>query len=187
MTTAGEVDLSVGRSCVGGSATAPLGRYARRRPEIDAAIKQSYVAGVSTWDMAAVTEALVDKRVGRSTVSRVTRRLEDEVEALRRAPIVGPMAYLYLDATFVDARWARTVENVSALVAYGIGTDNHRHLLGVHIGASEPEASWAELLASWLRVASPACASSCATSTLGSSRQPGRSCPRSDSNAAPCT
>ena len=147
VTTAGEVGLRVGRTRGGGSATAPLGRYKRRRPEVDAAITQSYVSGVSTRDMAAVTEALLDKRVGRSTVSRVTRRLEDEVEALRHAPITEPMAYLYLDATFVDARWARTVENVAALVAYGIGTDGHRHLLGVHIGASESEASWAELLA----------------------------------------
>jgi putative transposase len=147
VTTSGEVQLRVGRTRNGGSATAPLGRYARRRPEIDAAITRSYVAGVSTRDMASVTEALLDKRVGRSTVSRVTRRLEDEVEALRRSPITDPIAYLYLDATFVDARWARTVENVSALVAYGIGTDGHRHLLGVHIGVSESEASWAELLA----------------------------------------
>lgn len=147
VTTAGEVDLYVGRTRGGGSATAPLGRYARRRPEVDAAITQAYVGGLSTRDMAHVTEALLDKRVGRSTVSRVTRRLEDEVEKLRHAPITQPMAYLYLDATFVDARWARTVENVSALVAYGIGTDNHRHLLGVHIGASESEASWSELLA----------------------------------------
>lgn len=147
VTTSGEVDLRVGRTRNGGSATAPLGRYARRRPEIDAAITQSYVAGVSTRDMAGVTEALLDKRVGRSTVSRVTKRLDDEVEALRRAPITEPFAYLYLDATFIDARWARTVENVSALVAYGIGTDGHRHLLAVHIGVTESEASWAELLA----------------------------------------
>jgi putative transposase len=147
LTTAGEVQLRVGRTRNGGAATAPLGRYARRRPEIDEAITQAYVRGVSTRDMAGVTEALLDKRVKRSTVSRVTRRLEDEVEALRRAPIIEPMAYLYLDATFVDARWARTVENVSALVAYGIGTDGHRHLLGVHIGVSESEASWSELLA----------------------------------------
>jgi putative transposase len=147
LTTAGEVQLRVGRTRNGGAATAPLGRYARRRPEIDEAITEAYVRGVSTRDMAGVTEALLDKRVKRSTVSRVTRRLEDEVEALRRAPITEPMAYLYLDATFVDARWARTVENVSALVAYGIGTDGHRHLLGVHIGVSESEASWSELLA----------------------------------------
>ncbi len=60
------------------------------------------------------------------------KRLEDQVEELRRAPITEPIPYLYLDATFVDARWARTVENVSALVAYGVGPDGHRQLLGVH-------------------------------------------------------
>ncbi len=77
----------------------------------------------------------------------MTKRLEDQVAGLRRMPITEPFAYLYLDATFVDARWARSVENVSALVAYGIGTDNKRHLLGIHIGVSESEASWTELLA----------------------------------------
>ena len=65
---------------------------------------------------------------------------------MRTEPITEPIAYLYLDATFVDARWARTVENVSALVAYGIGPDGHRRLLGVHIGVQESEASWATLL-----------------------------------------
>jgi putative transposase len=54
---------------------------------------------------------------------------------------------LYLDATFLDARWARTVENVSALVAYAVGKDGHRKLLGISIGAQESEASWSELLA----------------------------------------
>src|SRR5207244_4538906 len=84
--------------------------------------------------------------VGRSTVGRVTRRLEDEVEALRKAPIAEPIAYLYLDATFLDARWARTVENVAALVAYGVAPDGKRRLLGITIGPEESEASWTELL-----------------------------------------
>ena len=53
------------------------------------------------------------ERVGRSTVSRVAKRLDEAVEGLRRAPIEGPHPYLYLDATFLDARWARKVENVS--------------------------------------------------------------------------
>jgi putative transposase len=147
VTTAGEVAVRVGRARDGGAATAPLGRYARRRPEIDAAVTQAYVRGVSTRDMAGVTEALLGKQVGKSTVSRVTKRLEDKVEELRRKPITEPVAYLYLDATFVDARWARSVENVSALVAYGIGPDGKRDLLGIHLGASESEASWTELLA----------------------------------------
>ena len=147
VTTAGEVAVRVGRSRAGGAATAPLGRYSRRRPQIDAAVRQAYVGGVSTRDMTSVTEALLGKRIGRSTVSRVTRRLEDRVDELRREPITGPIPYLYLDATFIDARWARTVENVSALVAYGVGLDGHRQLLAVHVGAQESEASWTELLA----------------------------------------
>lgn len=146
VTTSGEVLVRVGRTRDGGAATAPLGRYARRRPEIDDAVTQAYVSGVSTRDMADVTTALLGKGIGRSTVSRVTRKLEDQVEALRREPITEPIPYLYLDATFVDARWARTVENVSALVAYGVGLDGHRQLLGIHIGAQEAESSWTDLL-----------------------------------------
>ena len=147
VTTSGEVAVRVGRTRGGGAATAPLGRYARRRPEIDAAVTQAYVGGLSTRDMGPVTKALLGKNIGRSTVSRVTKRLEDHVDELRRQPITGPITYLYLDATFIDARWARTVENVSALVAYGVGLDGHRQLLAVQIGAQESEASWAELLA----------------------------------------
>jgi putative transposase len=146
VTTAGDVTVRVGRTRAGGAATAPLGRYARRQAEVDDAVTEAYVRGVSTRDMAGVTEALLGKRIGKSTVSRVTKRLEDQVDELRRQRITEPFAYLYLDATFVDARWARSVENVSALVAYGIGTDHKRHLLGIHIGVSESEASWTELL-----------------------------------------
>jgi transposase-like protein len=96
--------------------------------------------------MATVTESLMGEKVSRATVSRVTKSLEGKVEELRKAPITGTVPYLYLDATFLDARWARTVENVSALVAYGVGDDGHRHLLGITIGAEESEGSWADLL-----------------------------------------
>ena len=123
-----------------------LGRYQRRAPEVDDLIAEAYVSGVSTRKMGAVTEALLGDRVGRSTVSRVTRRLEDEVEALRTAPLAEPITYLYLDATFLDARWARTVENVAALIAYGVDAAGKRRLLGVTIGPEESEASWTELL-----------------------------------------
>ena len=53
---------------------------------------------------------------------------------------------MYLDATFLDAHWARRVENVSALVAYALGPDGHRRLLRVALGAEQSEGSWSELL-----------------------------------------
>lgn len=169
VTTAGEVAVRVrvGRTRDGRAATAPLGRYARRRPEIDAAVTQAYVGGVSTRDMTSVTEALLGKSIGRSTVSRVTKRLEDQVEELRREHITEPVAYLYLDATFVDARWARTVENVSALVAYGVAPDGHRQLLAVHIGARSSRPAGPSYSTSSSSAGSPAYSSSFATNTPG--------------------
>ena len=102
------------------------------------------MSGVSQRKMGDVTEALLGERVGRSTVSRVAKRLDGAVEALRSAPIEGPHPYLYLDATFLDVRWARKVENVSALVAYAVDPDGHRRLLAITLGPEESEDSWSE-------------------------------------------
>lgn len=146
LTSMGLIELTVPRARESGSPIDVVGRYQRRTGEIDDAITAAYVQGVSTRDMTRVTEALMGEGVGRSTVSRVTKRLAEDVETLRKAPLASAYPYLYLDATFVDARWARQVENVSALVAYAVGEDGHRQLLAVTIGAEESEASWAELL-----------------------------------------
>lgn len=146
ITSMGHLEVAVPRSRRSGSAGAVLGRYRRRTDEVDEAIVASYVNGISTRKMTKVTEALMGEKVGRSTVSRVTKSLEERVEELRRAPLTEAVPYLYLDATFLDARWARRVENVAALVAYGVGLDGRRTLLAVTIGAQESEASWADLL-----------------------------------------
>ncbi len=148
MTSMGTVELAVPRARAGGAAGAEvLGRYRRRTQDVDDTIVSAYVHGASTRDVGRITDALMGEQIGRSTVSRVARSLNERVEELRKAPIVGPIPYLFLDATFLDARWARKVENVSALVAYGIGLDGKRQLLALTVGAEESEASWSELLA----------------------------------------
>ena len=146
LTSLGLIEVAVPRTRANGSPVDVIGRYKRRTGEIDRMVTSAYVEGVSTRDMSRVTQALMGEGLSRSTVSRVTKTLAQQVEDLRRAPITEPIPYLYLDATFLDARWARTVENVSALVAYGVTADGHRRLLGVGIGAEESEASWSELL-----------------------------------------
>ncbi len=128
LTSLGQIDVMVPRSREGGSPADVMGRYRRRSEEVDEMMVEAYVSGVSQRKMGDVTEALLGERVGRSTVSRVAKRLDGAVEALRSAPIEGPHPHLYLDATFLDARWARKVENVSALVAYAVDPDGHRRL-----------------------------------------------------------
>ncbi len=148
ITSMGGIDLKVPRAREGGSVGgAVFERYKRRTGDVDAAMVSAYVHGASTRDIGQVTEALMGERVSRSAVSRAAKTLGTKVEDLRKAPIQGPIPYLFLDATFLDARWAREVENISALVAYGVGLDGHRQLLAVTIGAEESEASWSDLLA----------------------------------------
>lgn len=146
VTSMGEVELSVPRTRETGSAGGVLGRYQRRTDEIDNAILAAYVEGVSTRKMSKVTNALLGEDVGRSTVSRITKSLEEKVEGLRKSPLQGQYPYLYLDATFINARWARQVENVSVLIAYGVDQEGNRHVIGISIGVAESEASWSELL-----------------------------------------
>ena len=146
LTSLGQTDVMLPRSREGGSPADVMGRYRRRSEEVDEMMVEAYVSGVSQRKMGDVTEALLGERVGRSTVRLVAKRLDGAVEALRSAPSEGPHPYLYLDATFLDARWARKVENVSALVAYAVDPDGHRRLLAITLGPEESEDSWSELL-----------------------------------------
>lgn len=146
LTSMGVVEARMPRTRESGSPTEIVGHYARRTSEIDQMITQAYVQGASTRDVSRLTDALMGKSVSKSTVSRITKSLEERIDSLRREPIGQEMPYLFLDATYVDARWARGVENVSALVAYGVGLDGHRHLLAVTMGSEESEESWGGLL-----------------------------------------
>jgi transposase-like protein len=146
LTSMGLVEVAMPRTRHSGAPTEVIGRYKRRMDEVDRMVTTAYVQGVSTRDMTRLTQALMGEGVSSSTVSRVTKVLDVQVEQLRRAPIEQPTPYLYLDATFLDARWARAVENVSALVAYGVDGSGHRRLLAVTLGAEESEQSWTELL-----------------------------------------
>lgn len=146
LTSMGQIEVQVPRSRESGAATDTMGRYRRRSQELDDMIVEAYVGGISQRQMGNVTEALMGERVGRSTVSRVAKQLDEAVHRLRNETITGPHPYLYLDATFLDARWAKKVENVSALVAYAVGPSGHRRLLGITLGAEESQESWSELL-----------------------------------------
>ena len=90
LTSLGQIDVVVPRSREQGSPADVMGRYRRRTSELDEMIVEAYVSGVSQRKMGDVTEALMGERVGRSTVSRVAKRLDEAVEALRSTPIEGP-------------------------------------------------------------------------------------------------
>jgi transposase-like protein len=84
--------------------------------------------------------------VGKDTVSRITARLQAEVQSWRERTLSDEYPYLYLDATYLKANWGGKVISVALLVAVGVNSQGYRELLVVEAGTGERAAAWQGLL-----------------------------------------
>jgi len=146
LTSMGHIEIKMPRARKAGAPVGVIGAYKRRSAEVDEAIVSAYVKGVSTRGVGSVVEALAGNSLSSSAVSRVTTRLEEKVEELRTRKLEGKYPYLFLDATYLKARWARSVESVPVLIAYGVNEAGKRELLAVEVGTEESGIVWGRLL-----------------------------------------
>ena len=80
-----------------------LEAYVSRTESLDTLITRMYVAGMSTRDIeTAFVDLLCGHGVSRSTVSRITERLNEDLERFRTADLSGhDVLYLILDGTYI--------------------------------------------------------------------------------------
>lgn len=141
-TKAGEVTLSVPKLRTLPFETEIIERYRRREASVEEALVEMYLAGVSVRRVEDITEALWGTRVSASTVSDLNQKIYERIEAWRNRPIQGSHPYVFLDGLWLKRSWGGEVENVSVLVAIGVGEDGYREILGVCEGLKEDKASW---------------------------------------------
>ena len=126
--------------------TAIIERYRRREASIEESLIEMYLAGVSVRRVEDITQALWGTRVSSGTVSNLNKRIYKHIERWRNRPIEQPFPYVYLDGLVMKKTWAGEVQNVSVLVAIGVGEDGHKHVLGVAEGHKEDKAGWSGFL-----------------------------------------
>ena len=82
-----------------------------------------------------ITGSFRAEKISRDTVSPICARFEDVFAEWRERRLDSNRSYpyLYLDATYVKARWARAVRNVALLVAVGVSDEAHREVLAVKL------------------------------------------------------
>jgi putative transposase len=146
MTRWGEIKLRVPRVANGSYDLEIIDRYGRRQVAIDEAIGRLWLAGISTRRLNNITEEVFGYGIRRSTVSRITKGLDAEVEAFRRKPIPDTVRYLLLDGIHAKVREVAAQGRVF-LVAYGIHTDGRREILGFVLADSESAPAWRDFLA----------------------------------------
>jgi putative transposase len=148
LTPAGKIErLEVPRDREGEFVTEVFERYKRMTGDVEEAVLEMYLSGISVRKIAGVTDALSKVRVGKDAVSRIARRLEEEQREWRERSLEEKSyPYLYLDATYLKVRWGARVRSMALLVCVGVDEEGFRELLAVEVAGSEKGAAYASLL-----------------------------------------
>ena len=121
-------------------------RYKRMTGDVEEAVLEMYLQGVSTRRVGSITQALSRVKVNKDAVSRIAKRLNDEVTRWRERPIEHSFPYLILDACYLKVRWGDWVGDLALLVALGISEDGYREVLAVESAAGERKEAYREML-----------------------------------------
>jgi transposase-like protein len=148
VTPAGRIErLEVPRDREGEFVTEVFERYKRMTGDVEEAVLEMYLSGISVRKIAGVTDALSRVRVGKDAVSRIARRLEEEqMEWRERTLQEKSHPYLYLDATYLKVRWGARVRSMALLVCVGVDEEGVREVLAVEVAGTEKGAAYASLL-----------------------------------------
>lgn len=146
VTTAGEIEaLPVPRTRQG-FRTELFERYQRRMAELDEAILDMFVKGVSTEQVGNVIETLTGTHPSASTVSRVFHTLENEFETWKKRSLQSRYLYVFADGTYFTVIYDETGCKMPVLAVIGIDQEGVREVLGFTVGDRENQDAWEELL-----------------------------------------
>lgn len=124
-----------------------LERGCRSERALKLAIAEMYVMGVSTRKVTKITEQLCGFEVSSGQVSRLSKELDDTLEAFRNRPLEDEYPFVYFDALYEKVRYGGMIRDMAVLVAIGVNKrTGKREILGVEALLSEAEVHWRTLL-----------------------------------------
>jgi putative transposase len=148
VTPAGKIErLEVPRDREGEFVTEVFERYKRMTGDVEEAVLEMYLSGISVRKIAGVTDALSKVRVGKDAISRIATRLQEQQKEWRERSLEEKAyPYLYLDATYLKVRWGARVTTMALLVAVGVDEEGFREILAVEVAGTEKGVAYASLL-----------------------------------------
>lgn len=138
-------DLPVPRTR-GGFRTEVFARYQRRQAELDQAICEMFVGGVSASRVGEVVNALSGTQPSPTTVSRVFHGLEEEFKQWKQRPLQAHYWYVFADGTYFTVIYDGQGEKMPILAVIGIDAAGQREVLGFTLGDRENQKAWEELM-----------------------------------------
>ena len=125
--------------------TKVFARYSRVEKALLNAVIESYLQGVSTRRIKDIVSQLGIEDLSASSVSRISKELDEKVEEFLKRPIEQAVPYLFVDASYFKVRNESRYVTKAFLVVAGIREDGYREILGARIADVEDELFWSGL------------------------------------------
>lgn len=146
VTRVGKLELKVPQDRQGRFSTEIFERYQRSEKALVSAMAEMYIKGVSTRKVKAITEELCGHAFSASTVSRINKSLDAQLEQFGQRRLEEAYPYLILDARYERVRENGHIRRRAVLVAIGINEEGRRCVLAVEVANRESRSSWRDYL-----------------------------------------
>jgi transposase-like protein len=133
---AGEVRIEVPRDRDGTFTPQVVKKRRRRRSDLDVVVISLYAKGLTTGEISAHFADVYAASVSKDTVSRITDRVIEDMQARTSHPLLGVYAAIFIDAIYVKVRDGQ-VGNQPFYAAIGVDLQGHRDVLGLWAGHGE--------------------------------------------------
>jgi transposase-like protein len=143
----GKVVLSKPQLRRGEFETCVIDSYSHVEKALVCACAESYYQGASTRDVMAIMQHL-GVEVSRSTVSRMTGELDEELKAFQARPIEKRIRFMYVDAAYLKIREDHKYVSRALFIAVGIRGDGYEEVLGTRLADNGGEEFWLEFFES---------------------------------------
>lgn len=145
-TSEGDATIRIPRDRNGEYEPQILKKYAANTNELEEKIIGMYAKGMSVRDIQETLEELYGVDVSPSTISAITDKVWNLVEAWQSRPLAAIYPIVYLDAIHIKLRRESKVENTAVYIVLGVDLEGHRDVLGHWVGDGAEGANF------WLNV-----------------------------------
>jgi putative transposase len=122
-------------------------------PQLEALLAESFLAGLSTRDLARISEKYRGRRYDSKQVSRIVSRATTELESWRQRPLGGqPYKFLFFDGANFRVRLNGPVSQQSFCAVLGVTEENQRfEVLALEMGDRERKDLWESVFVSLIQ------------------------------------
>ena len=149
----GKMEFKVPRDRKGEFESAWLPERKGQDPELEALLAESFLAGLSTRDLARISEKYLGQRYDSKQVSRIVSRATTELETWRQRPLVGQRyKFLFFDGANFRVRINGHVSKQTFCAVLGVTEENQRfEVLALEMGDRERKDLWESVFVSLIQ------------------------------------